>query len=228
MTDQTNPPAGPVPTEEVPTVVDRLPSAAPPAVPPSAAEPVPSAPYRTALDAAPPFVPRASSAVTVWGPVLQLLGVALWSYVVMGQLVTTYAPGKHALLLGEGTAVLFVLVASFVAWLVAVRRSLVAAPASGTGGRVARAVIVGMLASMSCCTVTAGAAVAGKSAAKNADGTITVMLLVLSIAAFLYGRRLSPRPDAQQTQRSRVVGRVLWTGAALLTLVALIALGASD
>jgi hypothetical protein len=159
---------------------------------------------------------------------LQLLGVTLWSYVVMGQLVTTYGPGKHSLLLGEGTAVFFVLVASFVAWLVAVRRSLVASPTSGTGGRVARAVIVGMLASMSWCTVTAGVAVAGKSAAKNADGTITVMLLVVSIAALVYGRRLSPAPDAQPTQRARVVGRVLWTGAALLTLVALVALGASD
>jgi hypothetical protein len=209
MTDETNPTAAPVP-------------------PPSSAEPVPSAPYRTALDAAPPFVLRASSAVTVWGPVLQLLGVTLWSYVVMGQLVTTYAPGKHSLLMGEGTAVLFVLVASFVAWLVAVRRSLVAAPAPGTGGRVARAVIVGMLASMSWCTVGAGAAVAGKSAAKNADGTITVMLLVVSIAALVYGRRLSPAPDSQPTQRARVVGRVVWTGAAVLTLIALIALGASD
>jgi hypothetical protein len=227
MTDETNPAAAPLP-EDVPTAVDRpLPSVAP-AVPPSSAEPVPSAPYRTALDAAPPFVPRASSAVTVWGPVLQLLGVTLWSYVVMGQLVTTYAPGRHSLLVGEGAAVLFVLVASFVAWLVTVRRSLVASPAPGTGGRVARAVVVGMLASMSWCTVTAGAAVAGKSAAKNADGTITVMLLVVSIAALVYGRRLSPAPDAQPSQRARVVGRVLWTGAALLTLVALIALGASD
>jgi hypothetical protein len=228
MTDETNPTAAPLP-EDVPTAVDRpLPSAAAPGVPPSAAEPVPSAPYRASLEVAPPFVPRPSSAVTVWGPMLQLLGVTLWSYVVMGQLVTAYAPGKHSLLMGEGTAVLFVLVASFVAWLLAVRRSLVASPAPGTGGRVARAVIVGMLASMSWCTVTAGAAIAGKSAAKNADGSITVMLLVVSIAAIVYGRRLSPAPDTQSSQRARVIGRVLWTGAALLTLVALIALGASD
>lgn len=236
MTDETNPPAPPPAppasgeTDDVPTSVDRpLPAAVDQAVPPSAAQPVPSAPYRTAPDTAPPFVARASSAVTVWGPVLQLLGVTLWSYVVMGQLVTSYAPGNRSLLLGEGTAVLFVLVASVVAWLVAVRRSLVAAPAPGTGGRVARAIVVGTLASMSWCTVTAGAAVAGKSAAKNADGTITVMLLVVSIAAFVYGRRLSPRlDDSHPSQRSRVVARVLWSGAALLTLVALIALGASD
>jgi hypothetical protein len=228
MTDETNPPGAPDP-EDVPTSVDRpLPPAAGPAVPPSSNDPVPSAPYRTALEPAPPFVPHASSAVTVWGPVLQLLGVTLWSYVVMGQLATTYAPGKHSLLLGEGTAVLFVLVASFVAWLVAVRRSLVASPAPGTSGRVARAVVVGMLASMSWCTVTAGASVAGKSAAKNADGTITVMLLVVSIAAILYGRRLSPAPGGEPTQRARVFRRVLWTGATLLTLVGLIALGASD
>ena len=229
MIDETNPTGAPLP-EDVPTAVDRPlpPAAAAPGIPPSAAEPVPSAPYRTSLEVAPPFAPRASSAVTVWGPMLQLLGVTLWSYVVMGQLVTTYAPGKHSLLMSEGTAVLFVLVASFVAWLVAVRRSLAASPAPGAGGRVARAVIVGMLASMSWCTVTAGAAMAGKSAAKNADGSITVMLLVVSIAAIVYGRRLSPAPDAQPTQRGRVIGRVLWTGAALLTLVALIALGASD
>ncbi len=210
MTDETNPTAAP-------------------AAPPPSTEPVPSAPYRTALEPAPAFAPRASSAVTVWGPVLQLLGVTLWAYVVMGQLVTTYAPGRHSMLLGEGTAVLFVLVASIVAWLVAVRRSLAAAPTLRTGGGVVRAFLVGMLASMSWCTVTAGAAVAGKSAAKNADGTITVMLLVVSIAAFVYGRRLSPRSDASPlTQRGRVVGRVLWTGAVVLTLVALIALGASD
>jgi hypothetical protein len=230
MTDETNPPAPPSPPpDDVPTSVDRpVPAAVTQAVPPSAAQPVPSAPYRTSLETAPPFVPRASSAVTVWGPMLQLLGAALWSYVVMGQLVTSYAPGKQSLLLGEGTAVLFVLVASVVAWLVAVRRSLVASPAPGTGGRVARAVVVGMLASMSWCSVVAGAGIAGKSAARNADGTITVMLLVVSIAAFLYGRRISPRPDSLPTQRGRVVARVLWSGAALLTLVALIALGASD
>lgn len=214
MTEETNPTAPPPVAEGVPT---------------SAAQPVPSAPYRAALEVAPPFVPRASNAVTVWGPVLCTLGIVLWSYVVMGQLVTTYAPGRHSLLLGEGTAALFVLVASFVAWLVAVRRSLHASPAAGWGGRIARGVILGMLASMSWCTVTAGAAAAGKSASKNADGTITVMLLVVAIAAFLYGRRLSARPDAAPaTQRARVVGRVLWTGAALLTLVALIALGAGD
>lgn len=231
MTHETNPPAPPPPPDDVPTSVDRplpAPAAVEQPVPASAGQPVPSAPYRMVPEAAPPFVPRASSAVTVWGPVLQLLGVTLWSYVVMGQLVTSYAPGGRSLLLGEGTAVLFLLVASVVAWLLAVRRSLVASPAPGTGGRVARALIVGMLASMSWCTVTAGAAVAGKSAAKNADGTITVMLLVVSIAAFLYGRRLSPGPDVQPTQRARAFRRLLWTGAGLLTLVALVALGASD
>lgn len=229
MTDETNPPAPPPPPDDVPTSVDRpLPSAPSAAIPPSAAQPVPSAPYRTALETAPPFVARASSAVTVWGPVLQLLGVTLWSYVVMGQLVTSYAPGRHSLLLGEGTAVLFVLVASIAAWLFSVRRSLVAAPAPGTSGRVARALVVGVLASTSWCTVTAGAAIAGNSAAKNADGTITVLLLVASIAAFLYGRRLSPSPDGQPTPRARAFRRVLWTGGALLTMLALIALGASD
>ncbi|HEX8792277.1 MAG TPA: hypothetical protein VF765_15085 [Polyangiaceae bacterium] len=229
MTDETDPTQAPLP-EDVPTAVDRpLPAAAPSAGPPSGSQPVPSAPYRTALETAPPFVPRASTAVTVWGPALWTFGIVLWSYVVMGQLATTYAPGRHSLLVGEGTAILFVLVASFVAWLVAVRRSLGASPAPGWAGRIARGFILGMLASMSWCTVTAGAAVAGKSAAKNADGSITVMLLVVSIAALLYGRRLSPRPtDPPPTQRARTFTRVLWTGAGLLTLVALIALGASD
>lgn len=220
MTDETNPPQAPLP-EDVPTAVDRP--------LPSTSQTVPSAPYRTALETAPPFVARASTAVTVWGPVLFTFGVVLWSYVVMGQLATSYAPGRHSLLLGEGTAILFVLVASFASWLVAVRRSLVASPAPGWSGRIARGLILGMLASMSWCTVTAGAAVAGKSASKNADGAITVMLLVMSIAALVYGRRLSPRPEeAPPTQRARTFARVLWTGAALLTLVALIALGASD
>jgi hypothetical protein len=199
--------------------------------PAPAPDDAPSAPYRAAaaMEPVPPFLPRASPAVTVWGPVLWTFGVVLWSYVVMGQLVTSYAPGGRSLLLGEGAAVFFVLVASFVAWLLAVRRSLLAQPASGTAGRLARAVILGMLASMSWCTVTAGAAVAGKSAAKNADGSITVLLLVVSIAALLYGRRLSARRDVDTTsQRARALSRIAWAGAALLTLVALIALGASD
>ena len=209
MTDEPKPTSVPAPMpEEVPTVVE--------------------APYRTALEAAPAFVARASPAVTVWGPVLWTFGIVLWSYVVIGQLVTTYAPGRHSLLLGEGTGILFVLVASFVAWIVGLRRSLHASPAAAWGGRLARGVVLGMLASMSWCTVTVGASIAGQAGSKNADGTVTVFLLVVSIAALLYGRRLSPPVDASPTQRRRTLARLAWTGAAVLTLIALVALAASD
>lgn len=239
MNDASAPPPAPPAEDAAPPASTTPASATPPAAPPPDPVPpsqqvplsqqgVPSTPYRGPLELA-LVTPRVSPVLTVWGPVLILFGAGLWSFVVAGQLVTSYAPGKHGMLLGEGTGVLFVLAATGVAWFFALRRSLVASPAGSWGGRIARGIIVGMLAATSSCATTMGATIVGKNASKDADGTITVMLLALAVAAFVFGRRLTHGSTTTGAEDgSRALKRAAWIAAALLTLFALAELAADS
>jgi hypothetical protein len=204
-------PTLPVATEEVP---------APPAgdvVPPASATP-----YRSALQE-PAFTEvRASRLVTLWGPALSTFGVLLWSFVVMGQLVTTFAPGRHEMLLGEGVGVLFVLGASGGGWVAALRQSLRAAPATGLVKRMERGIALGILAVIAWCAAMAVAMIVGRAAP---DGIITILLLIVASASFLYARRVSLQSGAARTG-SVLVARALWAGAGLVTFAALFALAA--
>ena len=217
MTDDTSPtpPA-------VPNVADAAPvgEAAVP-VPAPAPASAPITPYRTIHDSTEaPFARRRSPSLL--GAAVFVSGVLLWAFVVMGELTTSYAPGKHQMLVGETLAVVFVLATSAAAWSVALRRSLATiAPATplatyARGGFIALVAIAMWMAVIFCATVL------GKAGSKSMDGPITMMLLILSVAAALGGRRLAGLHGKAATSRQRWVARLLWTGASLVSFVAFV------
>jgi hypothetical protein len=52
------------------------------------------------------------------------------------------------------------------------------------------------------------------------DGPITSLLLIASVAAALGGRRMAGLRATASSMRQRVIMRLLWIGAGLLTFVA--------
>jgi drug/metabolite transporter (DMT)-like permease len=58
------------------------------------------------------------------------------------------------------------------------------------------------------------------------DGSTTFLMLLIAAGAFVYGRRLRVQPPSSQPKAREVVAIALWAGAGLLTLVALVTLGA--
>jgi hypothetical protein len=186
----------------------------------SGAPSVPSSiPYRTIPQEAPePTPPRAWP---VMGSSLWVFGVSMWAFLVMGELTTSYGPGKRDLLVGEGLAAVLVLGAGIAAWVYALRRMLDLQPARRVGRSAARAIAVAVLAFIMWFVVTTIATIVGDSSRKNLDGAITVTLMLLAAAAAFGG---------WWTTRARIGGsagtrRAWWAiaiGAAVLTLVALI------
>jgi hypothetical protein len=167
-----------------------------------------------------PTIPRVA---TVWGPSLGVLGVLLWSFVVMGQLVTSYAPGKHGLLLGETTGALCVVGATAAAWLFAWRRSVDLSPKTG---RLTRGIVLALVPLVGFVVVLVFAVTISGLAS---DGMITTLLLGMSGGMFAYGKRLSMRAPlaAPLTEHGHVIRRVLWAGVGALTFAALVALAAN-
>jgi hypothetical protein len=213
MTQEAPPPAPPV-------------SGAPDSPPADVAVPAPSSaqggPYRSLYDEVALMRPR-YPASPVFGSGMWIFGVALWSFLVMGQLATVVGPSGHDFLVSDGFAELFVAVASIVAWATALRRTLIERPAKNAFMATMRGVAMVFLAAITWLIVTVLATAVGKASAKNLDGWITVLLLALSFAAAVGGRRLAGfrRPDAP---RMSTTARVLWGGAGLLTLLALLLL----
>jgi hypothetical protein len=236
MTQETPPPAPPNEPPVDPTIEPAMPASAPPASgapdspPADATVPVPSSaqggPYRSLYDEVALMRPR-YAASPVFGSGMWIFGVALWSFLVMGQLATVVGPSRHDFLVSDGFAELFVAVASIVAWATALRRTLIEHPARNAFMATMRGVAMVLLAAITWLIVTVLATAVGKASAKNLDGWITVMLLALSFAAAVGGRRLAGfrRPDAP---RMGMTARVLWGGAALLTLLALLFLLVGD
>jgi hypothetical protein len=165
-----------------------------------------------------------SRLTTLWAPALSVSAVVLWSFVVMGQLVTTFAPGRHDMLVGEGMGALFVVGTSTTAWVRALRQSLHTAPVTGLSKRMERGLALGVLAFLGWALAMAVAIVIG-NAIGNADGVVTLLLLALAGASYFYARRLlrAERPVARG-----VMTTVLWVSAGVITLAALVALAASD
>ena len=179
-----------------------------------------TAPYRTppALEATSPLrVPRPPSLV---GAVLFVSGVVLWAFVVMGELTTSYGPGKHGLLVGEALAVVFVLATSAAAWRAALRRSLEATPPSSPLAIYVRGTVLAVLALALWLVVLFCATALGKSASKDIDGPVSALLLIVSVAAALGGRRMAGLRGRPATSRHRLIARLTWVAAGLLTFVA--------
>jgi hypothetical protein len=177
-------------------------------------------PYRTSLvPRAPVHVAPRRSAV---GEALFVSGVLLWSFVVMGELTTSYAPGRHQMLVGEALAVVFVLTTTAATWGAAVRRNLALSPATAERAVYLRATAIAIAALMLWGLVVYVATAMGKAASRNVDGPITLMLLVLSLAGSLVGRRMAGLDEKAATARGRWLHRLLWTCAGLLTFAALV------
>lgn len=210
------PPAEP----EVPVAEPATPASAPgPAAPPSGQ----ATPYRTAPEGSDALALRVAPArSSLLAGAVFVSGVLLWAFVIMGELTTSYAPGKHGMLVGEALAVVFVLATSAAAWGVALRRNLAVSPASSDVSTYARGAGLALLALLSWLLVVYMATAFGKSASKNLDGPIPLLLLIVSVAAALGGRRLAGLNGPASTARQRLVRRLLWAGASLLTFAAVV------
>ena len=202
--------------------------AAAPALPGPVAPVAPTAaPYRTVAQeavrdgGAPARLARQGSSLWVFG-------VSMWAFVVMGELATSYGPGKHDLLVGEGLAGTFVFCAAIASWAYALRRMMVSPPARGLVHGAARAVAVAFLAFVMWLVVTIAAIIAGEASRKNVDGKVTVTLLLLAGAAAYGGWWMSGRRRGESTPGARKAWLAVLSGAAVLTLVTLIEVIATD
>ena len=212
-------------TDEIPPSPEAIGVEAAPTAPAAPAEPdavtTPlSLPYRSG-GAAAEDGPAPPKRWPVLGLSLWVFGVAMWAFVVMGELTTSYGPGKHDFLVSEGMAGLFVFGVTLGAWGVALRRSMATAPAKSTARAVTRGAGAALLAFLLWCFATLFAAALGSSSAENLDGKITVLLAVVAGLAAFAGRRLAGLHRLDKTPRDRALSRALWVGAALVTIVAL-------
>jgi hypothetical protein len=212
-----------------PVAGERVESAAAPALPvpvvPGAPGVPSTVPYRTVPQEAPePAPPRAWP---VMGSALWVFGVSMWAYLVMGELTTSYGPGKRDLLVGEGLAAMLVLAAGITAWVYALRRMMASRPARGMAHAAARAVAVAALSFVMWLLVTIAATIVGEISRKDLDGKITVTLLLLAAAAAFGGRRMT-RVQVGDDVGARKTWLAIGIGAGVLTLVTLIEVIATD
>lgn len=191
-----------------PTVVD-----GPPASSAALSAPyrlVPASPF--ALPSGPPLV----------GLALYVYGYLLWSFLVVGELTTSYAPEGHGFLLGEAAAVVGVMAATAWAWIVVVRRAL--AVRRGAVALV-RCAVVGGLAAVAWGLTLFLSAAAGHAASKSVDGSMTFFLLALSIGCALGGRRMAGLHVRARTPQRRMIDGIFWAAGAMVTCVVLGELG---
>jgi hypothetical protein len=188
---------------------------------PLVALPVPSGPYRVPDPPASPEVTwppvTARRAWPVIGPALTVFAVLLWSFVVAGQFTTSWGAGAP---LGQGTAVTMVLVLTFIAWIVGLRRSRAASPPRNPFMFVSRAIGIALLAFALFVSTVLTAAVFGGFASRNHDLLIAFSLVVASTVATIIGGRLTSPSPVERTHRARVALVLTWTLGALLTLIA--------
>jgi len=208
----------------VPPTVPTAPVSAPSGAPLIAPVTAPlSAPYR-APPQEEPAPPPATRAWPIMGSALWVFGVSTWAFLVMGELTTSYGLGKRDLLVGEGLAAAFVVCAGIGAWVHALRATAVSSPPRGIGRAVGRAMAIAALAFLMWFVVTIAATIVGEASRKNADGTITVALMVLAAAAAFGGWRAAGFGRTGSQRAALAIG----IGAAVLTLATLIELIATD
>jgi len=153
----------------------------------------------------------------VLGPALSVLGVLLWAFVVFGQFTTSWMFGTP---LGQGTAVLAILLLTLVAWIGAVRRSRDAVAPRTTLRLVARSVGIAILAFLFFVGCVMSATAAGGVLSRGHDLLIAFGLVVVSLAAAISGPRLTTSAPLPRTHRQRSLLVGMWLAGVLLTLVA--------
>jgi hypothetical protein len=172
--------------------------------------------------AAPPAPPEAVDFVApprpkpLLGPVLSVAGALLWSYVVMGQLTTSWLSGQAPL--GEGLALTGVMLSTGAALVVALSQSPAGAP--GASATVKRAGIVLVLSLLLVVAVVVLATVAGAMSRSNLDVPITLALLGTAVITLVSGWRLSRALAPPLSHRQRVFAIAFWAFAAAVTLTA--------
>jgi hypothetical protein len=150
----------------------------------------------------------------VLGPTLWLFGSALWSYVVAGELVVAQG-------FPEALGALGALFALGVTWLFALEHSFRSDPPTPET-RVQRLFApLGMALGLWLATLLVSTVV-GLSSSANLDGLITVGLWLFGLIPFFFGRRMTRSQHSQRDAGRRALGVLLWIGAALVTLVALL------
>jgi hypothetical protein len=148
------------------------------------------------------------------GPSLWLFGALLWAYVIVGELVVRSGFPEPLGWLG----VLFVL---GVTWFFAIERSF-GEDAPAPHERLKRALsplaaAVGLWLATLILSTVIGATTPG-----NLDGLITVGLWLFSLGPFFVGRRMTGTQRPAIDPSRRPLGILLWIGATLVTLVALV------
>jgi hypothetical protein len=151
------------------------------------------------------------------GPALSVFAVLLWAFVVFGQFTTSWLLGAP---LGQTTAVILVLLTTFVAWIASVRRSRAVVPPRSTMHLAWRGVGIAALAFMSFVVCVVAATAIGAASAHNHDMLIAIVLVAVSMLAALAGPRSTSPGPLERTRRQRSVLVMLWIAGVLLTLIA--------
>ena len=219
--------ATPIAETELPPTAPSVPVAETQAPPPPSASPYRAVPEVVAPEALAPAQFAAPRRYSLPGACVFVFGVLLWAFLIMGELTTSYAPGRHGMLVGEALAVVFVMATSAAAWRAALLRSLEASPASSPIAMQARGALLAVVPFVLWLFVVFCATALGKSVSKNMDGPITLLLLITSVASALGGRRMAGLRGPASSTRQRVITRLLWVGGGLLTFVACIEVLAS-
>lgn len=192
-------------------------------------QPVPfGAPYRTAEPSqiiVPGYAyPAVKRPRPVIGPTLSVFAVLLWSFVVAGQFTTSWSLGAG---LSQSIAFGAIMLATFTAWVVNLRRGHLVMPAQSAGGLMGRGIGIALLAALLFTVCLAFATVAGQVASHDHDLFIAfVLVLVSTLAAFMGARLTSPAP-IERSHRGRFILVAMWVAGALLTFVAGIDLAAN-
>jgi len=212
--------AAPVATVEPASQVERDPSGVATTEPtgPSGVVDTPGAgPYRTPpRDESLGFGPPKRAPWPVFGPALSGFGVMLWSFVVAGQFTTSWSAGRP---LDQGIAVGAVVIATFVAWVLGLRRSRAVVP-SATGWFFARAVAVVVSTLVLFVLAVVGTTAVAGTSSRNHDFSVGFLLVAVAFVSVLLGARLTSPERPERSHGQRFVRVALWVACALLSFVA--------
>jgi len=163
------------------------------------------APYSQAFRGPPPR--------PILGPALWILGVLLWGYVVVGELVVGMGLQEE---LGVGVLVLSVGMAAYAS----TKRSLLSFPPAPEDRSLRVWGPLGVALGLFIATLMLLTLVA-RSSTRELDEEITLVLWCASLMPLIASRELMRRGRASPTPGRRVLGWMLWLLTGIVTLVAL-------
>ena len=184
---------------------------------PAAVDAPGAGPYRTPpRDEPAGFTPPKRAPRPVIGPTLSSFGVMLWTFVVAGQFTTSWSAGRP---LDQGIAVGAVVVATFVAWVLGLRRSRMSVPRT-TGWLFGRAVAIAVSTLVLFVLAIVATTAMASSSSRNHDFLVGFVLVSVSLVSVIVGARLTSPEPAERTHAQKFVQVALWVAFALLSFVA--------